>query len=118
MNAHDEILLIAEFMGYDTSRIVSELPVDDRGYYTDENGKWIYAASLQYKHSWDHLMKVVEKIESLGHGVTIYRNGCHINDVKLFSVIGDNGFNHKSKIEQTYRAVVEFIKWFNKSELI
>src|SRR5690554_5121319 len=113
MNALNETLLIAEFMGYDTSRIVSELPVDDRGNYTDENGKWVYIQSLQYRYSWDHLMKVVEKIESLGHGVTIYRNGCHINDVKLFGV---NGFNHKSKIEQTYSAVVEFIEWFNTNK--
>ena len=59
------------------------------------------------------LMPVVEKIESLGHGVTVYRKGCHINDIGLRST---NGFNHSSKIEQTYKAVVEFIKWYNQNK--
>ena len=83
--------LIAEFMGYN-------YPGD---FNLDE---------LMYRSSWDWLMPVVEKIESLGNGVTIYKKGCHVNDIGIFST---NGFNHSSKIEQTWKACVEFIKWYN-----
>lgn len=60
---------------------------------------------LDYHKNWNSLMETVEKIESLGFGVTIYRNGCQINDV--FSTV--KGFNHLSKKNETYKAVVEFI---------
>lgn len=127
MNAHDEILLIAEFMGYDTSRIVAELPVDDRGYYTDENGKWVYIESLQYRHSWNHLMKVVEKILSLEieiHGkpakfrVFITNTDCTIRHEyrhKTYSFYSSR-IKRKTKVEMVYGAVVEFIKWYNKNK--
>ena len=119
-----EVILIAEFMGYDTSRIVSELPVDDRGYYTDENGKWVYIESLQYKRSWDHLMKVVEKIESLEveiHGkpakfvVFIKNTDCTIRHEyrNITYSFFSSRIKRKNKLEMVYGAVVEFIKWFN-----
>jgi len=70
---------------------------------------------LKFHLSWDWLMPVVEKIEYLGHGITIYRKGAHINEVGNFSG-SINGFNHSSKIEQTYKAVVQFINWYNKHQ--
>lgn len=68
---------------------------------------------LDVEPGWDIIMPVVEKIEGLGHGVTIYKKGCHINNEAAFTT---NGFNHSSKIEQTYKAVVEFIKWYNENK--
>lgn len=94
--------LIAEFMG------ITPIVENNGVVYKDPNTGHIML--IRYHTSWDWLMPVVEKIESLGYGVTIYRKGCHINDIGLFGV---NGFNHKSKIEQTWLAVVEFIKWYN-----
>jgi len=105
-------ILIAEFMGmtYDNHddqpnpywELTDEQPFTSNEPYPQNK-------HLKFHNNWNWLMSAVEKIESLGHGVTIYRNGCHINDVKLFGV---NGFNHKSKIEQTYKAVLEFIEWY------
>ena len=110
--------LIAEFMGYETDNIEVTMPENFREVYRFESAPSDFFSSTLFKlqdckfhSSWDWLMPVVEKIESLGHGVTIYRKGCHINNEASFSV---NGFKHSSKIEQTYKAVVEFINWYNQ----
>lgn len=109
MTTQESNKLIAEFMGY-----VNTTPEDrDFNIYQKDGEPLIEAMSMKYHTSWDWLMAVVEKIEELGHGVTIYRKGCHINNEVNFST---NGFNHSSKIEQTYKAVIEFIKWYNQNK--
>ena len=104
-------VLIANFMGWDEFNTGSyHTPYDNASYCNGEETSICNRYALKFHSSWEWLMPVVEKIESLGYGVTIYRKGCHINDIGL---LGVNGFNHKSKIEQTWLAVVEFIKWYN-----
>lgn len=95
--------LIAEFTQKGTESL---------GLY-DYDGCHYKINELKFHASWDWLMPCIEKIESLGHGVTIYRKGCQINDAGLFS---GEGFNYSSKIEQTYKTVIEFIKWHNKNK--
>ncbi len=86
--------LIAEFMGKNTNLRF----IDPYGYHC----------------SWDWIMPVVEKIESIGYPVTINcHKSCYIN-------ITSKDASHimvdfaETKIEAVYNAVVEFIKWFNE----
>ena len=71
--------------------------------------------SMQFHKSWDWLMPIVEKIDSIipdDSFVTIEYNRC------LITVL-DGGFDidviGNSRIEATYKAVVEFIKWYNSN---
>jgi hypothetical protein len=73
---------------------------------------------LEYHKSWNWLMPVVEKIESLvfkndnNPNVTIGSNCyCVIQDNKseLFEFTG----MEETKLFSTYTAIVEFIKWYN-----
>jgi hypothetical protein len=84
--------LIAEFMGMT---------------YGDS---W-YRKSMRYNVSWDWLMPVVEKIESLGYEFTIVENRCKVSNNTDHSV--EELFHIEtigSKFKTTYDAVVEFIK--------
>ena len=108
--------LIAEFMGVK--------PVD--GFY---NGWELHKAGLPFSYgamgngtsdpkfhsSWDWLMPVVEKVESLGFETSIYHLPQVLNTVKIISGRNDViGVNRKTKIEATWLAVTEFIKWYNE----
>lgn len=99
----------------------------------EENEKGFYCANiknckevsftndLKYNSSWDWLMPVVERIESLGYWINAKRNFCIIevfgND---YEAKNKNTFfvNKKqwaeTKLEAVYNAVVEFILWYNQ----
>ena len=82
---------------------------------------------LQYPYSWEWLMPVVEKIESISdphHGyfsVFINSNGCTIQGTKLHLALQDSSYGGvyfdevvlDSKINATFTAVVNFITWYN-----
>jgi hypothetical protein len=67
---------------------------------------------LKYHTSWDWLMPVVEKIESLGYNVDIDGESCVIiltlQPLKLI-------WNHESdtKLSAVYTACIKFINWYN-----
>jgi hypothetical protein len=106
--------LIAKFMGYD---------------YPDINNQvWLHSLEWHsYHHDWNKLMPVVEKIESIvdshhGYfGVYISSNNCTIqatnfrpenpmaNPPHYFS-----DWTLETKINSTWQAVVQFIKWYNQ----
>jgi hypothetical protein len=82
---------------------------------------------MQYHKSWEHLMPVIEKIESIedsyhGHfGVHIVSNSCTIQatNFRPDQPIPDpphyfNCVTLDSKLESTYLMIVRFIKWYNK----
>jgi hypothetical protein len=106
--------LIVTFMGY--------LPNDYFKSTDYESGLpaagWIQKADeLSFTTSWDCLMPVIEKIESLKHPVYISSNSCVIYEKvgKNFGwVIDQYG---KTKIEATWNAIVEFIKSNNKLKI-
>lgn len=76
----------------------------------------------KFHNSWDWLMPVVEKIESLFEGnvyVGIQWNICHIDVTTQYTLAHDINFlgieYHKepTKIEAVWLAVIEFVKWYN-----
>ena len=125
--------LIAEFMGdyFDTGL--------EPAYYIRYNKEYKIEDS-QFHKSWDWLMPVVEKIESLDlkeygyqwegiDGKTEYNNGSICVEIEQdrcwiymnLSLDPFHTFNEKSrgikfptKIEATYAAVVEFIEYYNE----
>lgn len=117
--------LIAEFMGYSLRKIDGEMewdynPIDNpHGSYptlrlpicgTSEN-------NLRFHESWDWLMPVVEKIDSLlmdDKFVTVQMNRTLIEMPEHGLTIEGLG---DSWIEAAYNAVVEFIQWYNKKQI-
>ena len=106
--------LIAEFMG---------VYQDDKGCWgftnTKEHHRWHtdrFLDATHYDTDWNWLMEVVEKIESLGNYINITGTYTSIGAIeqknRLFFIEKDSLNN---KIEAVYKAVVEFIKWYNKN---
>lgn len=118
--------LIAEFMGAIITQCYSYIEDIQDGleyYFSKENApedRLRYSSSgIKYHSSWDWLMSVVEKIESLGYSSEIYCIGGFENRLQFFSggVSPVKSRCFKLKIEAVYYTVVEFIKWYNaKSE--
>lgn len=88
--------------------------------------------TLRYHESWDALIPVLEKIESLRYrtcidgGTDQFGNYCHIKkwrtdlELNAFVAVGDSDkviSERPTKIETVYFAVVEFIKWYNTKTL-
>jgi hypothetical protein len=113
--------LIAEFMG--------ELVVPSQGIYlipntmnlihNDELTHLQFVVNdLKYHKSWDWLMPVVEKInvmDSYRFTVTIMSSDTQIYDNENCedAVNITCEFNCDETIKSVYKAVVEFIKWYN-----
>ena len=100
--------IIAEFMGIAdeietgaTSLIQIE---GTTGYYKNDN--------LQFHSDWNWLMKVVEKIESLGYSYSTHLSG-DVRVVTFRSIIDYNSIRGSLK-ETTYNACLEFIKYYNE----
>jgi hypothetical protein len=68
---------------------------------------------IKYHSSWDWLMPVVEKIEGLGHIITIRDQDCWI-DLNTGEEFGAG--SQGSKLSSIYVAVIDFIKWYNKQQ--
>jgi hypothetical protein len=95
MKAHTTIegnKLISEFMGV---------------FYHKADYSFNAVTGYEYNVSWDWLMPVIEKIEEK-NTVEIKGNAVVIPYANVF-VRGD------SKLEAAWQAVVEFIKWYNKT---
>lgn len=81
-----------------------------------------FASIAKYHSSWDWLMPVVDKIESIifdednSFNVTIgSTNYCVIQDShgEVYDAVEDY---KETKLLTTYSAVVEFIKWYNENK--
>lgn len=123
--------LIAEFLGYnvvDEPKVVNGENFFE--YFDEEKGYTICDTSLQFHYSWNHLMPVVERIRTIaswdrdkfgteviinGNKTTIKSGGYGEKEHgKLFFNRTFHGsFNSK---EHTYKAVVEFIQWYNQNQ--
>lgn len=110
--------LIAEFMG--GKMIVTDYHGINIIEFPDKSTKDLHG--LKYHNSWDVLMTVVEKIESLTFGnttqfnVVIDKRGCCITQ---YFYGGEHQrwqtglYNSLNKIESAWTCVISFIKWFN-----
>lgn len=89
--------------------------VDKDGIHKEEDG-------YEYRSSWDLLMPVVEKIESLEYVDRMSRYvvntlnfkenyTCTIHDLNEEEVVQCEGETRKIAV---YCAVVEFVKWYNQ----
>ena len=134
MNLNDQILSIGSMHSWNDSPF----------YYTTEDSKEKVIENIakyaKYHSSWDWLMPVVEKIESLRiKGKYEKHNNEIVNCEYLFTVvISDkqciiNNYiipqyygieedllklydcRNTSKIDAVYKAVIEFIKWYNEN---
>ena len=120
MKVEESNKLIAEFMGKSLQK--SNFWSSVLG-YADEfiiiNGKPKWSLSdIPYNLDWNWLMPVVDKIESISkneecaYNVQIEQCFCTIvenhNSNEIVDVDAD------TKIEAVYKAVVEFINWYNK----
>lgn len=113
--------LILEFLGR-KGKFFSNL-YTFKGLYGLIGDTWIGADNAKFDSSWDWLMIVVEKIESIkchinGRiGVYISSNTCTIQSTKLFQGDSSDKYYNEStletKIKSTYDAVVKFIKYYN-----
>ena len=98
--------LIAEFLGIE-KKIYGETGIT---YYIDNIPYQLF--KLKYHSSWDWLMNIVEKCESIkvcnkgGFAFIITGTMCQWDSV---TYIG------KTKIEAVWKAVVEFIKFYNNN---
>ena len=129
--------LIAEFLGFEFKNGVAQNEV----FYTLEKEHPIYLQGYSYKcakfhSSWDWMMPVIDKIESLegnnpfkdnpkvkfqGDHVEIFWYSTYRGDCiywKNYTGIDNNTYQHKnqedSRILAAFRAIIEFIKWYNK----
>lgn len=133
--------LIADFMGYEYIPFNSPEHNHPTGY---SNGYWIkkkgekfnifYSnksdyfpmAKLPYSNSWPHIMKVIERIESLPihTNVTLWgqSEGCSIEAKASFykECFSDCWVSIKAKSNKVsdkliavWKAVVEFVSWYN-----
>lgn len=128
MNTIENNKLIAEFMGWDIVEKYTRMFGYGGGYvskghedadlkvslYKNTKGSLFHKRDLKFNISWDWLMPVVEKIESTqpeGYNTLIEGANCWIETEPIsFEGMG------KTKLEATYKAVVEFIKWYNENK--
>ena len=104
--------LIAEFMELETETFSSGI----LNYYHQDiaEGSFFDENELSYNLSWDWLMPVVEKIESLDI-VSFEKNLQEEGDYQALFTKGDDILichYADTSIEATYKAVVEFIKQY------
>lgn len=97
--------LIAEFMELPLvpCNIGTEDGVVTEGYQHPKVNSPCTIDGLQYKYSWDWLMPVVEKVFVLSEDEEAWRMDIESGLTTL-------------NIDETYRAVVEFIEYYNKNK--
>lgn len=114
--------LIAEFMGLENpfngitdATLYRYKSVDEKGEFQFD----IELHEMRYHLSWDWLMPVVEKIErDERYDVDILQYGTRITDnqKEIVNNIADISFD--KKIEHTYDAIVKFIQYYQKKNVI
>lgn len=109
-NTKENNKLIALFMGI-------ELTKDNKGNHPLISAPFPPIECFQYHSSWNWLMPVVEKIESLKFWVENRYTYVAIGKKDHENSIISNSFSslHNTKIEAIYKTVVQFIKWYNEN---
>lgn len=112
--------IVAEFMGMVLDTVEHEEGTDHSWSNCPKGQYWAFDTPPFFDRSWDWLMPVVEKIESLGYYSNIIKNTedgrhyCTLRTQTCRTIAYTSPGN--SKIESVYKAVVEFIKWYTDGE--
>jgi hypothetical protein len=120
--------LIAEFMGCIIKDENGNLPTESSQHklFVEEEWDKLNVCSpyspngVEYHTSWEWLIPVVEKIESL-NVVCFEKNLQEEGDYQCLFTKGNDIFichYADTSKEATYKAVVEFIKWYNETRNI
>lgn len=97
----------ADYKNFTFDEATSELPKIKAEGYPDAEIVFV-GGTTKFHSSWDWLMPVVEKIAKVGYSPFILSDKTAYIEGKHLSIhTGD------SSLEATYKAVVEFIKWYN-----
>jgi hypothetical protein len=104
--------LIAEFMGYNYDKCVAStdksVTLQEQGEYfipKYNSGEWVSESELEFHDSWNWLWPVLIKCkESVDY--------CSDNALEYHNI--EDEMLSQLSIEDTYNAVVEFIKEYNK----
>ena len=119
--------LIAEFLGWEKSEMKLFVPTVSTVYRTIEYyngekvvGSFTHPSSMKFHKSWDWLMPIVEKVESMKYVVTITQNICTIKasvmgDTTLITRQTGNYSTPDTKIYNTWLALIDFIKWYKEN---
>lgn len=139
--------LIAKFMGYDRVT-VGYLGCEDETQWQLDNQKWMEKVELEsvgdyyvnipndeyynieYDElrydEWNNLMKVIEKIESMGFLTSLmtinpkplneigFNVGSHVFGIYKGNLQFDNE-NESSKMGAVYDTIIKFIEWYNQN---
>jgi len=104
MNTTENNKLIAEFMGYEKVLSSYNLPQHET------NGMQCFLEEeLKFHTSWDWLIPVVNKIYSSDDYIKYKREASGIFNEEPVHI-------NTKFIEETYKAVIEFIKWHNENK--
>ena len=127
MKTIEDNKLIAEFMGFEINSGFNYKLVKVKNFLAvGEDGRYSKEEDLKFNSSWDWLMPVVEKIKNISINNKFY--SFFISIASTGSVIiaktklGHPNSNYNNceceydLITNTYKAVVEFIKWYNKQK--
>ena len=121
MKTTENNILIAEFLG--EKKQPFNFPQHGTLRLNGEFKTEFFSEQLKFHSNWNWLMEVVEKIEKTTCSKLFFSFEIKKDSVSLFySHIDDLEkqvemyfeWGQKTKIDNTYKVVVEFIKWYNE----
>jgi len=120
MNIEESNKLIAEFMGL---KVEGRLVIANESIKSN-NERFLHHCSIsmaKYHISWDWIMPVVDKIEDMDvvASVQIEQPTIYIwksSEESTFEDICIDIYD-RTKLEAVYKAVIEFIQWYNENKL-
>ena len=109
-------MLIAYFMGYLHTKENYVTTKGTKYMFPDKTNSTKHINDLRYNLSWDWLMSVVEKIESLDYHVVFHDTDIYIYGGSMENYIVTRYESKEDKKDAVYKAVIEFINWYNKNK--
>jgi len=105
--------IIAEFMDF---KLNPEIAKDI--YINSDKKSQMYISQMLYHSDWNWLMEVIQKIGSLGYEVLIGNISCQTNKFldRQNPISGMVCGDVSKKMEITYEAIVQFIKWYKENK--
>jgi len=124
-NVEENNKLIAEFMGiypfsksgqYEALNIITALEFNMNTNFFNSPTDVLYIDDFKFHESWDWLMPVIEKIESMGYYMKMTKKSCAICTDSAYKekIIASELL--KGRFENLYSCIITFIKFYSKEE--